>query len=104
MQWNSKVEIFGNIHFPNFMGIRILMMPLHLEDQDGTLPTHLVAHWRTAIRKMTAPLPEFGVAYLTIDELYVPPGCHHRRPGLHVDGWSDDSDTGVWGCSAGTRA
>lgn len=103
----SKTTKLGNIVLPGFSGIRILMMPFWLEDVAGTLPDFL-SGWERSIQELVDLAPcQSGVAYLTIDEAVVQAGTTHRRPGLHVDGWRDDSEGlecsgGGWGSPSGS--
>lgn len=94
----SSFEKVDSIQFPEFRGIRALMMPIVLDDLRAALPEDMQP-WRDVIKTMAAG--RSGIGYLTIDEMEVGAGQRHRRPGLHVDGWSDDSDTGIWGGGGG---
>jgi hypothetical protein len=101
---NSVIEILDEVKLPEFKGIRILMMPIHLHDIDNSLPSNL-DHWKPTLKKMVEMAPcKSGTAYLTIDECEVQKGDTHRRPGLHVDGWKDDSNAGGWGGGGGWGA
>jgi len=89
-----KISELSRLEFPQFTGLRILLMPIVLHDLPASLPSFArqYEHLLTGF-----PRPR-GIGYLTIDERFVPRGKHHRRPGLHVDGWADDEqDSGTWG-------
>jgi hypothetical protein len=97
----SEVERVGSIVFPDFSGVRIMMMPFRIEDPFGTLPD-AIALWRPVVSDLCRMSPAVrGVAYVTIDEALVPAGRTHRRPGLHVDGIGPDGRTGAWGGGGG---
>lgn len=95
--FTSAFNDMGQVIFPPFSGIRILMMPIVLEDLERSLPSWL-SSWKKVLNQIidNAPTSE-GIGYLTIDERKVPAYESHRRPGLHVDGWCDDVDDGGWG-------
>ena len=84
-RFNSKLELVGNINFPVFRNIRILQMPIILNDLDS-IPDFLI-HWKDTFLSLfnIARIKE-GIAYITIDEQIVKKGSTHRRKGLHVDG------------------
>jgi hypothetical protein len=86
----------NKVALPAFSGVRVLMMPIVLEDIRHSLP-EAIRQWADVIEAMKeSGKQSSGVAYLTIDERIVPEGYCHRRPGLHVDGWTDDGG-GAWG-------
>jgi hypothetical protein len=92
--FSSKIEDKGSLHFPEFTGLRIMMMPLRLEDE-ATIP-EFMAQWRPAVRELIGiSTVKHGTAYLTVDEAVVRAGETHRRPGMHVDG------VGAWGGGGG---
>jgi len=101
---NSVVENLGTEMLPEFKGDRVLMMPIHLHDVKASVPENL-KRWIPFIEKAVELGPcKQGTAYLTIDESVVESGRHHRRPGLHVDGWQDEGGTehgGGWGGGGG---
>lgn len=94
----SKIEDKGSISFPEFTGLRIMMMPFRLEDAD-TIPDFM-PQWRSAVGDLIAlSNVKNGTAYLTIDEAHVVAGETHRRPGMHVDGlgaWGGGGGKGSW--------
>lgn len=96
--FTSSFECDGEIKLPEFSGIRVLMMPFYLEDIKGSLP-ELLKPWINVIKAMRVGIS--GMAFITIDELDVPRGKRHRRPGLHVDGWTYDGECGMWGGGGG---
>ncbi len=94
--FDSWAESLCHVQFPDFTGLRIMMMPFRLDDL-GTIPA-FCAQYRGMIGFMLMHKPACGVGYLTVDEAVVPAGEFHRRPGLHVDGaggWS--ANPGPWG-------
>jgi hypothetical protein len=100
----STIEILDEIKLPEFSGIRILMMPIHLHDIDNSVPLFL-EKWKPILKRLVEMSTcKNGTAYLTIDEKAVQKGQTHRRPGLHVDGWKDDSNAGSWGGGGGWGA
>lgn len=95
-EFNSKIDTLGQLKLPEFSGTRILMMPFLLEDL-GSIPGSLY-QWTGFLNSLIGRSPcQKGIAYLTIDECQLRAGEIHRRPGLHVDGWHDDSNSGGWG-------
>ncbi len=103
MRWQSTVERVGTVRFPTFTSTRILMMPFHLHDVAGSLPVEIMRWWDALARIMQWASVREGIGYLTIDEQFVGRCQHHRRPGLHVDGWvnevpgTPDYRSGSWG-------
>ena len=103
MKWQSTVERVGMATFPPFASTRILMMPFHLHDAAASLPIDLWRWVDILARIIRLGRCEEGVGYLTIDEQFVGRCRHHRRSGLHVDGWSNevpgtpDYRSGGWG-------
>lgn len=96
----SHVDDLGPIAFPQFTGVRVMMLPIRLEDP-ATWPKSLLGGWaarplETLVER--APV-KTGVAYLTIDEAVVEAGRTHRRPGLHVDGVGPMQASGAWASS-----
>lgn len=93
----SEVREMGQIRLPPPHGIRVLMMPFLLEDIEHSLPDFLM-EWKETLKILAAgSMLSDGTAYLTIDERQVGVGQHHRRPGLHVDGWTEEGVPGSWG-------
>lgn len=95
--FKSEVKHVGAISFPDFSGIRVMMMPFRMEDV-ATLPDSLAGYRETVGRMVGMARVHEGVGYLTADEAMVRAGEAHRRPGLHVDG------LGVWGGGGGSWA
>lgn len=84
--YESKIEDFGPLRFPDFGGKRVMMMPFLMEQPRASLPDSLDT-WRDAVAHVCSlARVKTGVGYLTIDEALVLKGETHRRPGLHVDG------------------
>lgn len=102
MRWYSDVDDCGPVTLPPPTGIRVLMMPFYLHSVRASLPLSL-SSWVPTLEAMLTREPTIGVGYVTIDERAVKAGQHHRRPGLHVDGWADEQDSGVWGGGAWGR-
>ena len=98
----------GNLlpNFPAFSGTRIMMMPFHAKDVDGSLPPELDGY-KALIKGMIekAPshvvFPEGSISYLTIDEKALSPDRTQRKPGLHVDGMYKGELAGAWGGGGG---
>lgn len=92
--------------FPDFSGTRIMMMPFHAHDVDGSLPDSLAAY-KPLLRAMIARapdhviFPEDATAYLTIDEMELNAGVIQRKSGLHVDGMLQGELAGAWGGGGG---
>lgn len=94
MRFESKIEDKGLLIFPQFSGLRIMMMPFHLEDVTS-IPESM-SLWRAAVNTLVGlSTVKTGTAYLTVDEAVVQAGQTHRRPGMHVDG------LGGWGGGGG---
>ena len=92
--------------FPEFSGKRIMMMPFHAHDVDGSLPGEFNAYkplLPAMIVRATAHVvfPSDATAYLTIDEMDLVPGKIQRKPGLHVDGMYQGELAGAWGGGGG---
>ena len=107
MKWQSTVERVGVTKLPTFESTRILMMPFELRDVGGSLPVEILRWWDVvSVVALMGQLYE-GIGYLTIDEQFVGRCQHHRRPGLHVDGWANpvpgtpDYGSGGWGGGGG---
>lgn len=92
--------------FPAYSGLRIMMMPFHAHDLEGSLPSFLQAY-KPLIDTMIAHspahvvFPENTTAYLTIDEMHLEPGIIQRKPSLHVDGMYANELAGAWGGGGG---
>jgi hypothetical protein len=98
MSFTSHINHVGVLSFPKPNGVRVMMMPVRMEDAD-TLP---IEQWREQFAKLVKMAPvKRGVAYLTIDEALVRAGETHRRPGLHVDGIGPDGREAAWGGGGG---
>lgn len=98
-EFNSKIDVLGLAKLPEFSGIRVLMMPFKIEDIENTIPFE---SWKPIMKKLMKVSPcKNGTGYLTIDELSLKAGDIHRRPGLHVDGWKDEGNSGGWGGGGG---
>jgi hypothetical protein len=86
----SDITEVGATVFPEWSGIRVQHMPILMHDPES-LPDSM-PQWRQPLATLFSMCREAkGVGYLTVDELDVPRGVTHRRPGLHVDG------IGTWG-------
>jgi len=86
------------VEFPEFTGLRVMMMPVVLGDLTG-VPTKyldLVDH----LYECTENRHLGEVGYLTIDEQDLLPGQTLRRGGLHVDGYYQGR-CGAWGGGGG---
>jgi hypothetical protein len=109
-KFESKAKIVGNISFPNFKNIRVMMMPFYLYDLN-TIPSTL-NHYKDTLKELLKLVPQDvehykdTPAYLTIDERFISKGEIQRNPGLHVDGMYDGVigagpwsgiDDGSWG-------
>ena len=80
---NSKVVEKGTVSFPGFMGEKLYMHPIFIEDA-VSLPNK---YFNKLISQMLAYSPiKSGKAYVTIDQKVVKAGKSHRRGGPHVDG------------------
>ncbi|BCJ91809.1 hypothetical protein IZ6_25440 [Terrihabitans soli] len=89
----------GQIDFPEFSGLRVMMMPVVLGDL-GSIPD-MLASYRGVLTKLFALGGHAGsVGYVTIDEKHLTPGDTTRRGGLHVDGVYQGK-MGAWGGGGG---
>lgn len=91
--WNhSKID------FPEFSGVRIMMMPVSL----GSLAGVPKAYHGLVTELYGAMESRFHgeIGYLTIDEKELEPGKTLRRQGLHVDGYYHGK-CGAWGGGGG---
>ncbi len=99
MSFKSHLKKVGQVKLPQPTGIRVMMMPFHLHDPDGSLPDY-IRPWSDVLNVMCAG--DEGIGYLTIDEAIIPDGETHRRPGMHVDGVGPKGDlSGGWGGGGG---
>ncbi|HET9893197.1 MAG TPA: hypothetical protein VFQ42_22155 [Mycobacterium sp.] len=89
--FTSRLVRHGDFPFPEFTGLRVMMMPVIIGRPDS-LPDHSEA-WRAAFGVISVLAHEHygSVGYLTVDEAEVPAGETHRRPGMHVDGYGTDA-------------
>lgn len=69
------MERFGQVVFPEFSGIRCLMMPF-IQGDPESVPTQLRAGYEAAIEMMAIEPGEIG--FLTIDESLAVAGTPHR--------------------------
>jgi hypothetical protein len=95
--FESKIEHKGTVQFPDFSGLRVMMLPFQMEDLD-TLDCDAFEYKALVHDLIGHSTVKTGVAYLTIDEALVESGVAHRRPGMHVDG------LGAWGGGGGAWA
>lgn len=77
----STIEQGGPVTFPEFAGERVYMRRF---ERGSPLPDDL-SRWQRTVDEMLVGLESDGPAYIMIDQMFVPAGTHHRRPGLHVD-------------------
>jgi len=86
----SEFHQLGEVNFPRFTGIRVMMMPIVIGDR-YSIPEMLDGYYSTIDRLFIFCKGDVfnKVGYLTIDEKEVLPGATHRRSGLHVDGGKD---------------
>ena len=96
-KFESKAKIVGNISFPNFKNIRVMMMPFYLYDLN-TIPSTL-NHYKDTLKELLKLVPQDV-------EHYKDTPAYLRNPGLHVDGMYDGVigagpwsgiDDGSWG-------
>jgi hypothetical protein len=101
MPFNSEIRELSRVAFPDFTGLRIMMMPFHLKDL--TSVPYEYADYVTPLIQLRRHVEDTrGTWYLTVDEAIVEPGKTHRRPGLHIDGaghWAPNP--GPWGGKGG---
>jgi hypothetical protein len=91
----SDITKVGAMVFPEWSGVRVQHMPIRMQDPDS-LPDWM-PQWKEALATLFTMCREAkGVGYLTVDELDVPRGVTHRRPGLHVDGMGSWGGGGTW--------
>jgi hypothetical protein len=83
---HSEMQDAGEVRFPAFSGLRVMMLPVALDD-----PRTFPEAYRGLVSELVERSPvRRGVGYLTVDEALVRGGESHRRPGIHVD------STGAW--------
>ena len=89
-----KVWSHSPINFPEFSGVRIMMMPVKIGFLDGVPENYhqLVEQ----LYGMTEHRFKGQIGYLTIDEKELMPNETLRRSGLHVDGYYHGR-CGAWG-------
>jgi hypothetical protein len=94
MMIDSDFKALGRVIFPEYKGIRAMMMPFLVDDPVGSMPADMRGY-----AEMIAGLDIrlAGVGYVTIDEGVMAQDEHQRRPGLHVDGGPASS----WGGGGG---
>jgi hypothetical protein len=93
----STFKFVGNVVFPEYSGVRVMMMPLVLGDLDSVPP--MLAGYCDTLAMLFALMETKhvgNVGYLTVDEKIVKRGTTHRRAGLHVDGVFEGR-CGGWG-------
>jgi hypothetical protein len=96
-----QIRHITSVRFPVYTGVRVLMMPFHIHNPEGSLPDYL-KEYATQVRKVLMDTKAEGVGYLTVDEAELRPGEYHRRPGKHVDGVGEDGETAAaWGGGGG---
>ena len=93
-----KVWNHTPIKFPEYTGLRIMMMPVILDSWLGIPPNYYGLVQRLYDVMESRFKGEIG--YLTIDEQELEPGETLRRGGLHVDGYYHGR-CGAWGGGGG---
>lgn len=87
--WNhSKIE------FPEFTGLRVMMMPVVLGSLEGVPEQY--HEFVLSLYEVTEKRHMGQIGYLTIDEQDLEPNETLRRSGLHVDGYYHGR-CGAWG-------
>lgn len=74
------------VSFPEFTGERVYMRRF---ERGALLPADL-ARWQATVDAMLVGVESDGPVFVMIDQMHVPAGTHHRRPGLHVDWYWHD--------------
>jgi len=82
----STVTRGAPVSFPEFTGERVYMRRF---ERGAPLPDDL-ARWQETVDSMLVGVESDGPCFLMIDQMYVPSGKYHRRPGLHVDWYWHD--------------
>jgi hypothetical protein len=93
-----KVWNHSPVEFPEFTGIRVMMMPVLLGHLDGV--PGLYRPLVTRLYEVMEARHIGQVGYLTIDEKELQPAESLRRSGLHVDGYYHGR-CGAWGGGGG---
>lgn len=85
--FSSRFWDSNRVAMPEFSGIRVMMMPVIMEDLKS-LPKNIEPYFDLCDEMFNVADRKFDgkVGYLTIDEKTVLSGSTHRRSGLHVDG------------------
>jgi hypothetical protein len=93
-----KIWNHSPLPFPDFSGLRVMMMPVKLGFTDGT-PEH---YHELLVQLFSVIESRFigQIGYLTIDERELMPNETLRRGGLHVDGYYHGK-CGAWGGGGG---
>lgn len=101
MGFTSAFKKVGPINLPEFSGLRVMMLPVVLNDL-GTVPDMLDGY-RDTLAGLFGMCPSHAgkVGYITIDEKRVGPSATHRRAGKHVDGIYQGRN-GSWGGGGGS--
>jgi len=86
------------LEFPEFTGLRIMMMPVRLGFSYG-VPDNYYPLYRVLCDCMETRFAG-DIGYLTIDEKELAPGQTLRRAGRHVDGYYH-GQCGAWGGGGG---
>jgi len=91
-----KVWHWEPLKFPEFSGLRIMMMPVRLGDLTGVPEQYkpMLEHLYGVTEHRF--IKDGCIGYLTIDERELQPGETLRRAGLHVDGYYH-GQCGAWG-------
>lgn len=81
--FQSIIQTRGLVPFPDFQAERIYMAPF---TKAVGLPKQY-ARWQPSVDAMLAGIETDQTIYLMVDQSKVMAGSHHRRPGLHLDGY-----------------
>lgn len=108
--FESDIRYIGQLAMPKWtldgLNVRVMMLPILIDDA-YSIPVDLVGYqWFRAIDRLCKMAMKHtnvtsGVAYITIDQAFVPEGETHRRPGLHVDGIGEDGGSAGYGGGGG---
>jgi hypothetical protein len=93
-----KVWNHSPVQFPEFQGLRVMMMPVRLGNLRGVPSAY--QELLLTLYSMVEGRFFSKIGYLTIDEKELLPGETLRRPGLHVDGYYHGR-CGAWGGGGG---
>ena len=86
--YTSSVKCIGPVDFPEWKGEKHYMVPFK---KSYGLPRSL-SRFDTTVAMMLSNIDVGDVTmYLMIDEGAIAAGTFHRRPGLHIDGYWNDS-------------